>query len=258
MRAVLFHNPTSGSKGFEKEDILAALKLAGIDATYVSTKGDELETAFDKKVGLFKLVETWDFEHSVRFDIGRARGAWGTNLFVESFGIGLVPAYLRLASKGKKPQGAANLQQGRELLQKTLKKADPVDVEVTIDGKKLKGEFFGVEVLNVPFTGPGLPLGSKVGAADGKLDVICFETDRRKDLMKWLDAPMDEPSPVRSKPGSDVNLLWRDAPNRIDDKSFDNEDKTHTAEIGCDEGRVCVLIPRKLPAQKKIEEKAQA
>ena len=303
MRAVLFHNPTSGSKGFEKEDILAALKLADIDATYVSTKDDELEAAFEKKVDLFiaaggdgtirtvvsgardrgipvtvlplgtannvarslgiagtpqELVETWDFEHSVRFDIGRARGAWGTNLFVESFGIGLVPAYLRLASKGKKPEGAANLQQGRELLQKALKKAGPVDVEVTIDGKKLKGEFFGVEVLNVPFTGPGLPLGSKVGAADGKLDVICFETDRRKDLMKWLDAPMDEPSPVRSKPGSDVNLLWRDAPNRIDDKSFDNEDKTHTAEIGCDEGRVCVLIPRKLPAQKKIEEKAQA
>ena len=55
-----------------------------------------------------------------------------------------------------------------------------------------------------------------------------------------------------------MNLLWRDAPNRIDDKSFDNEDKTHTAEIGCDEGRVCVLIPRKLPAQKKIEEKAEA
>ena len=303
MRAVLFHNPTSGSKGFEKEDILAALKLADIDATYVSTKDDELEAAFEKKVDLFiaaggdgtirtvvsgardreipvavlplgtannvarslgiagtpqELVETWDFEHSVRFDIGCARGAWGTNLFVESFGIGLVPAYLRLASKGKKPEGAANLQQGRELLQKALKKADPVDVEVTIEGKKLKGEFFGVEVLNVPFTGPGLPLGSKADAADGKLDVTCFETDCRKDLMKWLDAPMDEPAPVLSKHGGDVNLLWRDAPNRIDDKSFDNEDKTHTAEIVCDEGRVCVLIPRKLPAQKKIEEKAEA
>jgi diacylglycerol kinase family enzyme len=303
MRAILFHNPGSGSKGLEKEDILAALKLAGIDATYVSTKGDEVEEAFDKKADLFiaaggdgtirtvvsgardrnvpvavlplgtannvarslgiagtpqELVETWDLSHSVPFDMGLARGAWGKNVFVESFGVGLMPAYLRMASKHKKPEGAANLQQGRELLQKALKKADPVDVEITIDGKKLNGEFFGVEVLNVPFTGPGLPLGRKADAADGKLDVVCFETGNRKELMKWLDAPLEEPPPVLSRRGTEVKLLWRDAPNRIDDKSFDNEDKTHTAEILCDEGTVNVLIPRKLPAQKIIEEKAEA
>lgn len=303
MRAVLFHNPSSGSKGFEKDDILAALKLADIDAAYVSTKGSAVEEAFDKKADLFiaaggdgtirtvisgardrgvpvailplgtannvarslgiagtpqELVETWDFEHSVRFDLGQARGAWGKNVFVESFGVGLMPAYLRMATKGKKPEGAANLQQGRELLQKALKKADPVDIEVDIDGKKLKGEFFGVEVLNVPFTGPGLPLGRKADAADGKLDVVCFEADKRKELMKWLEAPLDEPPPVVSRSGCQVNLLWRDAPNRIDDKSFDNEDKTHTAEIVCDEGTVSVLIPRRLPIQKAIEEKAEA
>ena len=303
MRAVLFHNPTSGHKGFEKDDILAALKLADIEATYVSTKGDDLEEAFGKKADLFiaaggdgtirtvvsgardhgipvailplgtannvarslgiagtpqELVETWDLTHSVEFDMGLARGAWGTNVFVESFGVGLMPAYLRMAAKRKKPEGAANLQQGRELLQKALKKAEPVDVEISIDGKKLTGEFFGVEVLNVPFTGPGLPLGSKADAADGKLDLICFEIDRRKDLMKWLDAPMEEPPPVLCKRGAEVKLLWRDAPNRIDDKSFDNEEKTHTAEIACDEGIVSVLIPRKLEVQKKIEEKAEA
>lgn len=303
MRAILFHNPSSGSKGFEKEDIIAALKLAGIEATYVSTKDDEVEDAFDKKADVFiaaggdgtirkviagardtgvpiailplgtannvarslgiggtpqELVETWDVKHSVKLDIGQARGAWGTTLFLESFGVGLIPAYLRMATKGKKPEGAANLQQGRELLQKALKKADPVDVEIAIEGRKLKGEFFGVEVLNVPFTGPGLPLGRKADAADGKLDVICFETDRRKELVKWLDAPMEEPPPVLSKRGSEVKLLWRDAPNRLDDKSFDNEDKTQTAEIVCDEGKVSVLIPRKLEAQKVVEEKAEA
>jgi diacylglycerol kinase family enzyme len=303
MRAVLFHNPASGSKGFEKDDILAALKLADIDASYVSTKEDEVEKGFDKKVDLFiaaggdgtirtvvsgardrgipvailplgtannvarslgiggtpqELVETWDLERSVRFDVGQARGAWGKNVFVESFGVGLLPAYLRMAAKTKKPDGAANLQQGRELLQKALKKAEPADIEVSIDGKKLKGEFFGVEVLNIPFTGPGLPLGRKADAADGKLDVVCFEVDKRKALMKWLEAPLDEPPPVLSRRGSAVKLLWRDAPNRIDDKSFDNEEKTHTAEIGCDEGTVCVLIPRKLPIQKAIEEKAEA
>jgi diacylglycerol kinase family enzyme len=169
----------------------------------------------------------------------------------------LFPAYLRMAAKAKKPEGAANLQQGRELLQKALKKAKPIDAEISIEGKKLKGDFFGVEVLNIPFTGPGLPLGNKADAADGRLDVICFEAERRKELAKWLDAPLEEPSPVLSRRGCEVKILWRDAPNRLDDKSFDNEDKTHTAEILCAEGTVRVLIPRKLAVQKLVEEKAE-
>jgi diacylglycerol kinase (ATP) len=302
MRAVLFHNPGSGAKGYGKEDILAALKLADIDAVYVSTKSDEADEAFDKHADLFiaaggdgtirkvvagardtcvpvailplgtannvarslgiagtpqELVETWDIEHSVEIDIGQARGAWGTTLFIESFGVGLFPTYLRMAAKAKKPDGAANLQQGRELLQKALKKAKPIDAEITVEGKKLKGDFLGVEILNIPFTGPGLPLGSKADAADGSLDVICFEADRRKELTKWLDAPLEEPPPVLSRRGGEVKLLWRDAPNRLDDKSFDNEDKTHTAEIACDEGTVRVLIPRRLAVQKVAEEKAE-
>jgi diacylglycerol kinase (ATP) len=302
MRAILFHNPNSGAKGYEKEDILAALKLADIESVYVSTKSDDFEKAFDKHAHVFiaaggdgtirkvvagardtgvpvailplgtannvarslgiagtpqELVETWDIEHSVKIDIGTARGAWGTELFLESFGIGLMPAYLRMAAKAKKPEGAANLQHGRELLQKALKKAKPIEIEIAVEGKKLKGKFFGVEILNIPFTGPGLPLGSKADAADGRLDVICFEADRRKELMKWLDAPLESAPPVLGRKAGEVKLLWRDVPNRLDDKSFDNEDKTHTAEILCDEGTVRVLIPRKLPVQKAVEEKAE-
>ena len=301
MRAVLFHNPGSGAN-YDKEDILAALKLAGIEATYVSTKEDDFENCFKNSADLYiaaggdgtirkvvegarhgkvplailplgtannvarslgiagtpqELVETWDKKHVVPFDLGLSRGAWGTRVFVESFGVGLIPAYLLMAEEAKKPEGAANLQQGRTLLQKALKKAKPVDVEVTVDGKKLKGDFFGVEVLNIPFTGPGLPLGARADAADGKLDVICFDVEQRKELSKWLDAPMDEPPPVVARKGGEVTLLWRDAPHRLDDKSFDDKEKTLTAEITCEEATVCVLMPRKLPAQKVHEQKAE-
>ena len=38
-------------------------------------------------------------------------------------------------------------------------------LDLMIDGKKLRGEFFGVEILNIPFTGPGLPLAPKADAA---------------------------------------------------------------------------------------------
>jgi diacylglycerol kinase family enzyme len=302
MRAVLFHNPGSGTKNNDKDNILAALKLADIDATYVSTKSDELDDAFKKHADLYiaaggdgtirtvitgardrdvpiailplgtannvarslgiagtpqELVETWNLDHTVPLDIGSARGAWGSSTFIESFGVGLMPAYLLMAAKHKKPEGADNLLQGRKLIQKALKHAKPVDVEITIGGKKLDGEFLGVEVLNIPFTGPGLPLGERADAADGRLDVVCFEADRAKELSDWIDAPLDEPPPVLCRKASEVRLLWRDAPNRLDDKSFDNEETTQTAELTCEDTPACVLMPRKLRAQKAHEEKAE-
>jgi diacylglycerol kinase family enzyme len=301
MRAVLFHNPGSGAN-YDREDILAALKLAGIEGSYVSVKDDDLDSIFEKGADLFiaaggdgtvrkvvegarnsgvpvaflplgtannvprslgiagtpqELVETWDLERTVALDIGIARGAWGTRVFVESFGVGVMPAYLHMAAKSKKPEGAANLQQGRELLQKVLKKADPLDIEVTLDGRKLKGDFLGVEVLNIPFTGPGLPLGARADAGDGKLDVVCFTAENRKDMIKWLEAPLDEPPPVLARRSSEVRLFWRDAPSRLDDKSFDNEDKSQTADLTCEQAAVRVVIPRKLPVQKAHEQKAE-
>ncbi len=302
MRAILFHNPGSGAQGYEKEDILAALKLADIDAVYVSTKSHDLDKAFEKDADLYiaaggdgtirsvvigardrdvpiailplgtannvarslgiagtpqELVETWDTDHIMPLDIGSARGAWGTSAFIESFGVGVMSAYLLTAAKHKKPDGADNLRQGRKLLEKAVKHAKPADVDISIDGKKLTGEFLGVEVLNIPFTGPGLPLGERADAADGRLDVVCFEADRAKELMKWLEAPLDAPPPVICRKASEVHLLWRDAPNRLDDKSFDNEEKTQTAELSCEDTQAYVVMPRKLPVQKAHEKKAE-
>lgn len=303
MRAVLVHNPASGANNYDKSAILAALKLADIQAEYVSAKRDDIERSLKKDVDLViaaggdgtirkvvegarrrgiplailplgtannvarslgiagtpqELVETWDRDHTVPLDVGLARGAAGTRVFIESFGVGLLPLYLQMAAKSKKREGAENLQHGRELLQKALKKAKPIDIAITADGKKLSGDFLGVEVLNIPFTGPGLPLGARADAADGKLDIVCFEAERRKELIEWLDAPLDSPPPVSARKGCAVCITWRDAPNRLDDASFDNEDKTLTAEITCEEATVCVLIPRKLPAQKVHERKAAA
>src|SRR5579883_426500 len=51
--AIVFHNPDSGSQGYDKASLLAAVKLANIEAEYISTKSDDFEKAFDKKATLF-------------------------------------------------------------------------------------------------------------------------------------------------------------------------------------------------------------
>jgi len=304
MRALLCHNPTAGTKGYDKDALLAALKLADIDVREViSVKSEDLAEALKKSadfivaaggdgtigkvltnlpdrsvpVALFplgtannaarslgiagtpqELVETWKIENTRPLDIGSVKGSWGTTLFLEAFGVGLIPDLLRLAAKGKKPEGADNLRKGRQLLQKALKDAKPIEIEIMIDGKQMRGEFLGVEVLNIPFTGPALPLGSKADVADGKLDVICFEADQRKALIDWLGAPLDEKPPVLYRKAEKVVLTWADAPNRIDDKYFENEDSKQIAEIVCEPDQVHIIVPLKHPAQVAQQPKAKS
>jgi diacylglycerol kinase (ATP) len=305
MRAVIFQNPSAGTKGFGKESLLAALKLANIDGEYVSTKSEKFDKAFAQNVDLFvaaggdgtirkvllgarerkipkipiaifplgtannvarslgisgtpqELTETWDTDHAINFDLGLARGSWGTTTFIESFGVGLFAEYLALAGEEDKREGAENLLQGRKLLQKVLKKAKPVDLQIVADGKTLKGDFLGVEVLNIPFTGPGLPLGHRADATDRKLDVVCFDAENARDLMKWLDAPMESPAPVVSRRASEVKITWHHVANRLDDKPFTNEETIQTAELTCEKKPAAVLIPRKHAVQKKHERKAE-
>ena len=126
--------------------------------------------------------------------------------------------FLKAADKGEKAKGADNLRKGRALLEKQVKGAKPIELSIKIDGKTFNGEFLGVEVMNVPFTGPGLPLATNAHVADGLLDVVCFDAARRRDFEQWLDAPQDAQAPVTARQGKTIELVWADTANRLDDE----------------------------------------
>ena len=205
-----------------------------------------------------ELVEMWDAEHTCPVSLGSVTGHWGTSLFLEAYGVGVFPQFLLDARKGKKPEGARNLQQGRELLQKALKRAKPIEVTLTIGDKKLERELLGIEVCNIAFTGPGLPLAAKADVSDDKLDVVMFEADERKALMKWLDAPQEDEPPVTFRKGAKVEVTFRDAPTRLDDESYEATGGKHSIDIVCEETPLNVVIPMKHPVQKTPEKKAAA
>jgi diacylglycerol kinase family enzyme len=197
-----------------------------------------------------ELVETWKIDHSCPVDICAVKAPWGTSLFLEAFGLGLIPNYLKMAAKRKKPEGADNLRKGRALLQKALKEAEPIEVKASVDGESLGGKFLGVEIMNTPFTGPGLPLATAAHVGDRLLNVICFPAEQRKALMKWLEAPQGEAPPVIARQGTQVEITWADLPHRLDDEFFDNRDTKQIAEITCQPEQARILIPVKHPAQK--------
>ena len=303
VRALLCHNPNAGTDGKDKDSILAALKLAGYEPSYVSVKDEDFKKTLAESVDLVvaaggdgtiasvlttlqnretpvailplgtannfarslgiagtpqELVETWKIDRYCDVNIGSVTGYWGTTLFLESYGVGAFPAFLEDVSKRKKPKGADNLLKGREAFQDTLKDAKPFDVIIKIDGKTFERSLLGVEVANIAFTGPGLPIASSADLGDGKLDVVFFETDDRKKMIKWIGAPQEEKPPVTQRKATKVDITWTGQPARVDDEFFSAIDKEQTVEIVCEEKPVRILMPVKHPVQKAHEKKADA
>jgi diacylglycerol kinase family enzyme len=205
-----------------------------------------------------ELAETWNTDHTCPVTIATVTGHWGTTPFLEAYGVGVFPQFLLNARKGKKPEGADNLRQGRELFQKALKRAKPIDVVMTIGQQRKELSVLGIEVCNIAFTGPGLPIAANADVSDDKLDVVIFESDDRKALMEWIEAPLEEKPPVTNRRASEIELTFHDAPTRLDDEASPAKEGKYSVDLACQETPVSVVIPVKHPTQKTPEKKADA
>jgi hypothetical protein len=67
-------------------------------------------------------------------------------------------ALIKRRAKRRKADGADDIRRGRRALSEVAGETEPLDLEVNIDGKAWKSDLISVDVLNIPFTGPALPL----------------------------------------------------------------------------------------------------
>ena len=199
-----------------------------------------------------ELVETWKIDKTHPLDVGMVKASWGTSRFLEGFGVGLFAEFLKAADKGEKAKGADNFAKAAHCSKKGQGRK-PIELSIKIDGKSFNGEFLGVEVMNVPFTGPGLPLARKADVADGLLDVVCFDAERAAVISKsGLMRRRTSQAPVTTRQGEIIELVWADTANRLDDELHGNRDKKQVAEIACEKDKLKVLIPVKHPSQKAV------
>ncbi|KUO64882.1 MAG: hypothetical protein APF80_16525 [Alphaproteobacteria bacterium BRH_c36] len=209
-----------------------------------------------------ELVETWDTDHTSPVSIANATGHWGTSLFVEAYGIGVFPQFLldgkKMGKKGKKPEGAKSLQQGRKLLRKALKRADPIEIVLTMGKQSKELCVLGIEVCNIAFTGPGLPIATAADVTDKKLDVVIIDSDSREAVMDWLESPMDGTPPFLTRKSAQVELTFHNAPTRLDDEAFTASAGKFSVDLACEETSVRIVVPVKHPSQKALEKKAGA
>jgi diacylglycerol kinase family enzyme len=269
--------------------LLSALQLAGLTASYCSTKDEDFKDMLRRRPELIvvaggdgtvakviaqlpdrsvpvailplgtanniarslgilgapaELVEILRPDHSQRLDIGAARGPWGECNFVEAVGIGVVAHSIRKPPNGKS-KGMDGLRKGRRALQKRLREADAIDVEIVVDGQRLNGDFLAVEVLNVAYTGPALPLAPCAEPGDGKFDAVCIPVSRRKDMISWLDAPHQAPPPVLTRQGRRITIAGIFPHQRVDDEVYAPTDGEETITLAPENEAANVLVPAK-------------
>lgn len=151
-----------------------------------------------KTIGLLgdasELIETWSASPRAKhpFDLGEVTAPWGTGRFVESVGGGLIAD---LISNEDEVAADARLlghetDRALHLVSELVREAEVRPWKIIADGKDLSGDYFAIEVLNIRFVGPNLPLAPGAFPGDGLFDVVMLRQRDRKPLLDYLEKRM--------------------------------------------------------------------
>lgn len=190
----------------------------------------------------YELAEILHPLYWQRYTMGVVRGPWGRRRFVEAVGLG------PLARMMQKPSldaawGVDSLRGGRNEIRRILRKAKPLDIDVRIDGKPLSGDILAIEIMNIVYTGPGLPLAPSADPGDRMLEVICVRPANRRSMMDWIREPQHRHPPVAVRRGRRVDIVWRGDPMRLDDDVVDLADGEATVTVMLERTAAKVLVP---------------
>jgi diacylglycerol kinase family enzyme len=137
------------------------------------------------------LIETWSTSPRSEqpFDLGEVVAPWGSKRFVEGVGGGLIADLI-----GREEEVAADATLlGREtdralhVLAELVREAPVRLWQIRADGKDFSGNYFALEVLNIRFVGPNLPLAPGAFPGDGLLDVVMIGETDREPLLAYLE-----------------------------------------------------------------------
>ncbi len=148
-----------------------------------------------KTIGLLgeadNLIESWSGSPRARqpFDLGEAVAPWCEDRFVEAVGAGLIGDLIDREDEVASPAKLLGRATDRalHLLSELVTEAKVRDWKIKADGKDLSGRYFAVEVMNIRFVGPNLPLAPDAFPGDGLFDVVLLGERERKPLLEYLE-----------------------------------------------------------------------
>jgi len=178
---------------------------------------------------LDRLIADWARAERVRFDVGEARGPWGSTCFIEGFGIGLFSDTMSTLD-ARDNIDLAHLDAPEEkitsvlaLLKERLPSYQSKKLKLTMDGHDLSGDYILLEALNITHIGPNLQLAPDANTGDGLLDVVLLPKSESDRLKRYLsDCVEGKPSglslPVRR--GRHLQMEWYGFAIHIDDEMW--------------------------------------
>ena len=159
------------------------------------------------------------------FDVGIARGPWGTRYFFEGAGAGLLADYVRTTKKqDKKPKSASKdheMARHVSLLRRLLHDYPDQEWKIDIDGKDVSNNYILWEAMNVRSVGPALYFAPRATIKDAEFDFVCVREADRPLLLDHFDARLAGkkskfPLPVRRF--RRLRILWQGSTLHFDDK----------------------------------------
>jgi diacylglycerol kinase family enzyme len=121
----------------------------------------------------------------------------------------------------------------------------PLPVELTIDGRRIRDRFLLVEIMNIRRVGPGVELVRRAQVSDGYFDLVQATERERWLLARVLAARLAEtkrPRQLRSRRVRSVTLKTPKCGVRIDDKVIAVPDDTHVG-IAIQPGALQIVLP---------------
>jgi diacylglycerol kinase (ATP) len=191
-----------------------------------------------------ELVKGWALDRFERLDVGVVAGAFGERPFVEAVGLGVLPQLILKKSNGDKGDKTAKVGEGRDALRDEIAEADAIDVTLAIDGASIKtDDILAIEIVNIAYTGPRLPLLEGGEKPPGTLGVAVIRRKERVATMSWLNAPHSGRAPFSQLNGRRVEIAWNSAPLRIDDEAMELPSSPQQAVAAIDGRSVKLLVP---------------
>ncbi len=139
-----------------------------------------------------EIVASWEaaLDRALPFDLGVAAADWGEERFVEAVGGGWLADLLASEETIAHPTELLGRETDRALhvLSELIEGARPEVWGVIADGSDRSGEYLAVELLNVAFAGPNIPLAPDASPIDGRLDLVLIGEEDREPILGYLRA----------------------------------------------------------------------
>ncbi len=173
-----------------------------------------------------QLVAGWRKARRVKFDIGVARGPWGSSYFIEGVGAGLftdIVSWLRQDNRDliDSDNTATRIASVLQLLKNRLQSCPVNKLKMTLDRQEISAEYILLEIMNIKHVGPTLFLAPDADPGDGLLDIVFAAESDRETLSRYLsDSIEGRPSSASFTVhrGRKLQIEWDGFPIHIDDK----------------------------------------